>query len=201
MKVNWVCQRAANALTAGNLPTSIFSLTPSIMAFFYCERSSRKVIGELLPVKNNENKKSEFELPGMLSSNSRHWFTTSFLQPLPGFAMPQVSPKRSANGQFFIGAQMAQVCSRQIIPGISFITAHVAYASTNKTRILWIKTELLFFLPGADAPHVYMRAWMQCCFHSLIISAQTFRRALTALVDSCAEITVVIAVVIDHFYM
>ena len=78
---------------------------------------------------------------------------------------------------------------------------HVTYSSTNKTKIVSIEKDFFFFLPGADAPHVYMRAWMQCCFHSLFISAQTFRRALTALVDSCAEITVVIAVVIDHFYM
>ena len=31
-----------------------------------------------------------------------------------------------------------------------------------------------------------MRAWTLCCFHSLI-GTQTFRRALTASVDSCAE--------------
>ena len=44
--------------------------------------------------------------------------------------------------------------------GASFITAYVAYASTNKTNIVRIETELffLFFLPGADAPHVYVRA-------------------------------------------
>ena len=44
----------------------------------------------------------------------------------------------------------------------------------------------LFFLPGVDAPQVYMRAWMLSCFHS-IISTQTFQRVLTASVDSCAE--------------
>ena len=38
-----------------------------------------------------------------------------------------------------------------------------------------------------DAPHVYVRAWALGCFHSLI-STQTFRRAPTASVDSCAEI-------------
>ena len=43
------------------------------------------------------------------------------------------------------------------------------------------------FLPGVDALHVYMRAWALGCFHSLI-STQTVRRALTASVDSCAEI-------------
>ena len=32
-----------------------------------------------------------------------------------------------------------------------------------------------------------MRAWTLCCFHSLV-STQGFRRALTASVDSCAEI-------------
>ena len=56
------------------------------------------------------------------------------------------------------------------------------------------------FLPGVDAPHVYVRAWALCCFYSLIstqtpstgydilpsengargeISTRTFRRALT----------------------
>ena len=39
-----------------------------------------------------------------------------------------------------------------------------------------------------DAPHV--RAWALGCFHSLIISTRTFRRTLTASVDSCAEIKI-----------
>ena len=46
------------------------------------------------------------------------------------------------------------------------------------------------FLPWVDVPHIYMHAWaLGClgCFHSHI-STQTFRRALTALVDSCMEI-------------
>ena len=33
------------------------------------------------------------------------------------------------------------------------ITAHIAYASTNKIKIVRIETELVF-LPRADAPHV-----------------------------------------------
>ena len=45
-----------------------------------------------------------------------------------------------------------------------------------------------FFLPGVDAPHVYVRAWALGCLHSLL-STRTFRRALTASVHSCAEIT------------
>ena len=45
----------------------------------------------------------------------------------------------------------------------------------------------LFFLPGVDTSHFYMRARALGCFHSLI-STETFRKALTASVDSCAEI-------------
>ena len=37
-----------------------------------------------------------------------------------------------------------------------------------------------------DASHVYVRARALGCFHSLI-STETFRRALTGSVDSCAE--------------
>ena len=45
-----------------------------------------------------------------------------------------------------------------------------------------------FFLPGVDAPHYDVRAWALGCFHSLI-GTRTFRRALTASLDSCAEVT------------
>ena len=45
----------------------------------------------------------------------------------------------------------------------------------------------LFFLPVVDASHVYVRAWVLGCFHSLI-STRTFGRALTVSMDSCAEI-------------
>ena len=44
-----------------------------------------------------------------------------------------------------------------------------------------------FFLPGVDASDAYVRAWALGCFNSLI-STQIFRRALTASVDSCAEV-------------
>ena len=50
----------------------------------------------------------------------------------------------SANaGQFFVGAQMAVSLyqTNQIISGIFYITAHVAYARTNKTKIVLIETE------------------------------------------------------------
>ena len=45
----------------------------------------------------------------------------------------------------------------------------------------------LFSLPGVDASHVYVRALALGCFYSQI-STGTFRKALTASVDSCAEI-------------
>ena len=71
---------------------------------------------------------------------------------------------------------------------VCFITDHVSYASSNKITIVGIETELFsFFLPGVDALHVYVRAWALGCFNSLI-STRTFRRALTASVDSCEEI-------------
>ena len=46
----------------------------------------------------------------------------------------------------------------------------------------------LFSLAWEDAPYVYKHALMLCCFHSLI-SAKTFRRALTVSVDSFSGIT------------
>ena len=45
----------------------------------------------------------------------------------------------------------------------------------------------LFYLPGVDASHVYVRALVLGCFYSHI-STQTFQMVLTTLVDSCAEI-------------
>ena len=97
------------------------------------------------------------------------------------------SRKLSANKQFFIGAQtvVSLLQTTQIISDICFITDHVVYASSNNTKIILIKTEL--FLPRVDAPHVYVHAWALGRFHSPI-STRTFQRALTALVDSCAEI-------------
>ena len=75
---------------------------------------------------------------------------------------------------------------------MSFIAANKVYTSTNKTTIVWIETELFFFsflfLPGVDASRVYVRAWALGCFYSHI-STRIFRRALTASVDSYAEIT------------
>ena len=95
--------------------------------------------------------------------------------------------KLSANKQFFVGAQtvVSLLQTTQIKQGVSFIAANRVYTSTNKTTIVWIETEL--FSPGVDASHVYVRALALGCFYSHI-STRTFRRALTASLDSCAEI-------------
>ena len=79
------------------------------------------------------------------------------------------SRKLSANKQFFLGAQtvVSLLQTAQIKQGVSFIAANKVCTSTNKTTIVWIVTEL-FFLPGVDAPHVCVRAWALCGFHSLI---------------------------------
>ena len=131
--------------------------------------------------------------PRLPNPNCKHWFTTSFLRPLSYLVTPQVPENCQLTSSFFVGAQTV-VCllqATQIISDVCFLTDHVAYASSNKTKIVWIETELFsflfFFLPSVDALHVYVRAWALGCFYSHI-STQTFRRALTASVDSCTEI-------------
>ena len=54
------------------------------------------------------------------------------------------SRKLSANEQFFVGAQtiVSLLQTTQIISDVCFIADHVAYASSNKTKIAWIETEL-----------------------------------------------------------
>ena len=51
--------------------------------------------------------------------------------------------------------------------------AHSVYASTDKTKIVPMETELIF-LPGADVPDVYVSASALCCLHGL--STQPFRK-------------------------
>ena len=56
------------------------------------------------------------------------------------------SRKLSANEQFFVGAQTEVSLSQttQIISDVCFTTDHVAYTSSNKTKIVRTKTELFF---------------------------------------------------------
>ena len=104
------------------------------------------------------------------------------------FSYTTGSTKLSANEQFWVGAQtvVSLLQKTQIKQGVPFIAANKVYTSSNKTTIVWIEMEL-FSLPGLDASHVYVRALALGCFYSHI-STRTFQRALTASLDSCAEI-------------
>ena len=102
------------------------------------------------------------------------------------------SRKLSANEQFFVGAQTVVSLLQTTT---NYIKTFVIYNRHAKLTPAQIKPQSFesrrnsfFFLPGVDASHVYVRAWALGCFHSHIISTQTFRGALTASVDSCAEI-------------
>ena len=68
--------------------------------------------------------------------------------------------KLSANEQFFVGAQIAERLrpTAQTASFVSLITVHIADAIRNKTPIVSIKTQRIFH-PGADVPHVYVRAF------------------------------------------
>ena len=104
--------------------------------------------------------------------------------------------KLSANEQFFVGSQtvVGLLQTTQIISDICFISDHVAYASSNETknrlkRDGTLLFPFLFFTRGGCVS--CLRACLGArllpqSYHS--ISTQTFRRALTASVDSCAEI-------------
>ena len=106
--------------------------------------------------------------------------------------------KLSAKERVFDDAQTAGTAS-----AVSFITDHAAYASTNKTKSSESRWNflpfclkslpapasfffLLFFYPGADASHNYV-------YLGAMLLPQSYWypnlwRALTASVDSCAEI-------------
>ena len=117
------------------------------------------------------------------STGLRH---PSFNHCLFSYAMG--SRKLSANEQFFVGAQtvVSLLQTTQIKQGVSFTDTNKVYTSANKTTIVQMEMELLFW-PGVDASHVYVCALALGCFYSHI-STGTFRRALTASPDSCAEI-------------
>ena len=102
------------------------------------------------------------------TANSKHWFATSFLQPLPYLVTSSGPENCQLTSSFFVGAQtvVSLLQTTHIISDVCFITDYVAYASSNKTKIVRIETELSFFLPRVDAPHVYVRAWALGCFHS-----------------------------------
>ena len=68
---------------------------------------------------------------------------------------------------FFVGAQsvVSLLQTTQIISDVCFITDHVAYASSNKTKIVRNEMEL-FLLPRVDASRVSVQAQALGCFQS-----------------------------------
>ena len=77
------------------------------------------------------------------------------------YAIGQTKQNKQKNCQlmssFFVGAQavVRLLQTTQIISVVCFITDHGAYTSSNKTKIVWIETEL-FFYPG------WMRLMFTC---------------------------------------
>ena len=67
-----------------------------------------------------------------------------------------------------------------LMPPTKFTAAQIKPQSFESRR------NSFFFLPGVDASLVYVRALALGCFYSHI-STRTFRRTLTASLDSCAE--------------
>ena len=82
------------------------------------------------------------------------------------------------------GKSKLQALVHDILPSA---TAVFSYLSLSLLFFCFVVVCFLFFTRGGCVSHVYVGAWALGCFHSHI-STQTFRRALTALVDSCAEI-------------
>ena len=107
------------------------------------------------------------------------------------------SRKMTANMQFFVGAQTVVnlLQTAQIISDVCFIADHIAFTPAqikpksfeSRHNSFFFFFFFFFFLPGVDASRVYVRALALGCFYSHI-STRTFRRALTASLDSCAEI-------------
>ena len=62
--------------------------------------------------------------------NSKHRFTTSFLQALPYLVTPLGPENCQLTSSFFVGAQtvVSLLQTTQIISDVCFITDHVAYA-------------------------------------------------------------------------
>ena len=117
--------------------------------------------------KDHENKSWRFQFCytylsdwSRTQSNSKHWFTTSFLQPLPLFITPHVKKTVSSWTVF-------RWCSN----GSMFVTLTdklyqaflLSYASTNRTKNHSNQDRTLL-LPATDASHVYVHAWKLSCF-------------------------------------
>ena len=109
-----------------------YTLGPAGYSLVYCASSERPP--------GNQVTKQGIQLPSLqhrFVANSKHRFTTSFLQPLPYLVTPEGPKKMSVNEQFFVGAQtvVSLLQTTQIKQGVSFIAANKVYTSTSKTTI------------------------------------------------------------------
>ena len=66
-----------------------------------------------------------------LVSNSKHWFTTSFLQPLPYLVTPSGRENGQLMSSFFVGAQTVVnlLQTAHIKQGVPFITTNKVYTT------------------------------------------------------------------------
>ena len=83
----------------------------------------------------------------------------------------------------FLVLRQQDVCVQitQIVSGVSYITVHIAYAVTNKIKIVWIEMELIFYPRRTRL--MFMCVLLRCCFRRRLVSTQTFNRALTESVE------------------
>ena len=107
--------------------------------------------------------------------------------------------KLSANEQFLDDAQTAASLQQtiQIISDVSFITDHAVFASTDKSKIAWIGTELFssFFIRGG---------WFSClrlCLDAMLLSVLLVHKlqALVYDVDTLPSATAVFSYVIGSW--
>ena len=99
--------------------------------------------------------------------NSKHWFMTSFLQPLPYLGTPYWVPENCqlSNEQFFCFCLFVCFWAQTVVSllqttqiwkeGVSFTAANKVYTSADKTTFVWIETETLSH-PG------WMRLMFMC---------------------------------------
>ena len=111
------------------------------------------------------------------------------------------SRKRSANEQFFCcffffffffffwcsNSSKIVTNNSDYIRRLFYVAMLLTPAQIKPKSLESRRNSFFFFLPGVYASHICVRAWVLGCFHSLI-STKTFRRALTASVDSWTEI-------------
>ena len=106
----------------------------------------------------------------------------------PSFNHCRRSQKTVSKRAVFVGAQsiVSLLQTTQIISDVYKCMTMLLTPAQIEPKSFESR-QTLFVLPGVDASHVYVRARALGCFHGHI-STRTFRRTLTASVDSCAEI-------------